>query len=81
MSQRPVPSSITRLLIAGVVVLPIAICVILGVAALLGEMGEPQERSPLKWVALGVGILWIVDLICLVLAQALNSLPNSDEDQ
>lgn len=81
MSQKPVPSSVIRLLIAGVVVLPIAICVILGVAALLGEMGEPQERSPLKWVALGVGILWIVDLICLVLAQALNSLPKHDEDQ
>ena len=55
--------------------------VILAVAALLGEMGEPPERSPLKWVALGVGILWVVDLICLVLAQALNSLAETDEEQ
>jgi ABC-type transport system involved in multi-copper enzyme maturation permease subunit len=81
MSQKPVPRAVTRLLIAGVAVLPIAICVILAVAALLGEMGEPPERSPLKWVALGVGILWVVDLICLVLAQALNSLAETDEDQ
>jgi ABC-type transport system involved in multi-copper enzyme maturation permease subunit len=81
MSQKLVPLWIIRLLIAGLVVLPIAICVILAVAALLGEMGEPPERSPLRSVALGVGIFWVVDLICLVLAQGLNSLANSDEDQ
>jgi ABC-type transport system involved in multi-copper enzyme maturation permease subunit len=81
MSRKLVPPVVTHLLIAGVAVLPIAICVILAVAALLGEMGEPPERSPLKWVALGVGILWVVDLICLVLAQALNSLAETDEDQ
>lgn len=81
MSQKPVPTRIIRLLIAGVVVWPIAICVILAVAALLGEMGEPPERSPLNGVALGVGILWVVDLICLVLAQGLNSLTDTDDEQ
>ena len=81
MSQKPLPPWIIRLLIAGVAVLPIAICVILAVAALLGEMGEPPGQSPLKWVALGVGILWVVDLICLVLAQGVNSLTDIDEDQ
>lgn len=81
MSRRLVSPRILWLLIAGAAVLPIAICVILAVAALLGEMGEPPEASPLKWVALGVGILWVVDLICLVLAQGLNSLTDGDEDQ
>ncbi|MHC4177334.1 MAG: hypothetical protein ACYSWU_07500 [Planctomycetota bacterium] len=81
MSQRLVQPWIIRLLTAGVAVLPIAICVILAVAALLGQMGEPPEQSPLMGVALGVGILWVVDLVCLVLAQALNSLTDSDEDQ
>ena len=81
MSQRLVPTWIIRLLTAGVAVLPIAICVILAVAALLGRMGDPPEKSPLMGVALAVGILWVIDLICLVLAQALNSLADSDEDQ
>jgi ABC-type transport system involved in multi-copper enzyme maturation permease subunit len=81
MTQKPIPLRIIRLLTAGAAVLPITICVILAVAALLGERGEPPERSPLKWVALGVGILWAVDLICLLLAQGLNSLAGTDEDQ
>jgi ABC-type transport system involved in multi-copper enzyme maturation permease subunit len=81
MGRRLVPLRVTRWLIAGVVVLPIATCVILAVAALLGEMGEPPERSPVKWVALAVGIVWVIDLICLVLAQGLNSLADTDEDQ
>ena len=80
MSQKLLPPWIIRVLIAGVAVLPIAICVILAVAALLGEMGEPPSQSPLKWVALGVGILWVVDLICLVLAQGVNSLTDLDDD-
>jgi ABC-type transport system involved in multi-copper enzyme maturation permease subunit len=79
MRQKLIPLPIIRLLIAGAAVLPITTCVILAVAALLGEMGEPPGRSPLKWIALGVGILWIVDLICLLLAQALNSLADNDE--
>ena len=81
MSQKLVPTRIIRCLIAGVAVLPIAICVILGVATLLGDMGEPPEGSPLLWVALGVGILWVVDLICLVLAQGLNSLADTDQQE
>jgi putative exporter of polyketide antibiotics len=81
MSRKLVPLRIMLVLIAGVVILPIAICVILAVAALLGEMGEAPQRSPLRWIALGVGVLWLVDLICLVLAQGLNSLADSDEDR
>jgi ABC-type transport system involved in multi-copper enzyme maturation permease subunit len=81
MGRKLIPRAVLHLLAAGLVVLPIAICVILAVAALLGEMGEPPQQSPLKWVALGVGILWVVDLICLVLAQALNSLAENDEEQ
>lgn len=81
MSQKLVPPRIITWLIAGAAVLPIAICVILGVAALLGEMGDPPEGSPLKWVALGVGILWVVDLICLVLALGLNALADTDQQQ
>jgi hypothetical protein len=81
MSQKLVSPRIVHLLVAAATVLPIAICVVMGVAALLGEMGEPAGRSPLKWVALGIGILWAVDLVCLLLAQGLNSLADSDEDR
>ena len=82
MSQKLVSTRILRYLIAGVAVLPIAVCVILAVAALLGEMGDrPPQQSPLRWVALGVGIFWLIDLICLVLALGVNALADTDEEQ
>jgi hypothetical protein len=55
-------------------VLPIAITVILAVSALLAAMNDTAGAMVLRYVALGCGILWIVNLVCLVLAQSLNSL-------
>ena len=79
MSQPLVPRWIIRLVVAGALVLPIVICVILAVSLLLGTMNDPLGARVLKYIALGVGILWAVDLVCLVLAQGLNSLTDTDQ--
>lgn len=81
MSQQLVPRWIIRLVVAGALVLPIAICVILAVSLLLGAMDDPLGGNVLKYIALGVGIFWAVDLICLVLVQALNSLTDTDRGE
>jgi hypothetical protein len=72
--HRPlVPQQVALTLVAGTILLPITICVILGVAALLAAMGDTLGGIVLQRVALAAGILWAIDLICLVLVLAINS--------
>ena len=78
MSQKPVPRWLLLLLAAGAVLLPIVIAVLWGVSALLIAMGDASGGGVVKCVALAAGILWVVELVCLVLAQTLNSLSEPD---
>ncbi len=80
MSRRLIPTYALLLLTALAVVLPIIICVLLALGRLLEGMGDATGGRVLDAVALGVGVLWVVDLIGLVLSQAVNSLidPTSD---
>lgn len=63
------------------ILLPITLCVILGVAALLTQMGDTVGGAVLCRIALGGGILWAVDLIWLLLLLAVGSLscPNESD--
>ncbi len=81
MSQIRIPQWVFRLLVAGIFVLPVTICVIWVVSLLLGEMGDPPGERALRYIALAGGILVVVDLICLVVAQAVNSLADTDEGE
>jgi hypothetical protein len=61
-------------------VVPIAICVIVALGRLLAAMGDvPAAVATLDWVAAALGILWVLDLICLVLALAIESLREPHE--
>ncbi len=64
---------------AGILTMPIAAGVVLAVSALLAAMGDPLGGVVLKYIAMGCGILWVVDLAALVLAEGLNSLAENDE--
>ena len=79
MHQPLIPSRIILALIATTLLLPITICVVFGVAALLGAMGDSIGGSVLHRIALGCGILWVIDLICLVLVLAIGMLRGPDE--
>jgi len=78
MHQPLITQRLTLLLLAATIVLPVAICVVLGVAALLNAMGDAVGGAALRGVALGCGILWAVDLICLVLVLAIRALGETD---
>jgi hypothetical protein len=74
MPRKPVSRRTFLALVAGVLVMPIAIAVVLAVSALLAAMRDAAGGMVLRYVALGCGIFWVIALICLVLAQAVNSL-------
>lgn len=48
--------------------LPIALVIVLGVARLLAAMEDASGAMVLDRIALGVGIVWALDLVVLLLA-------------
>lgn len=81
MGQRLVPTSVVLLLLVGALMLPVAISILFGLGRLLGAMGDSAGGTVLGWIALAAGVLWILDLICLVLVQAINSLGGGDRGE
>lgn len=79
MHQPLIPHRIVVALIAVTLLLPITICVVFGVSALLNAMGDATGGAVLHRIALGFGILWAVDLIGLVLVLAVGTLRGPDE--
>ena len=78
MQQSPVPQRFVLALAAAAILLPITICVVVGVAALLVGMGDQWGGAVLFRIALAGGIVWIIDLVCLVLALAVGTLRGPD---
>lgn len=69
-------------LLAGGALLPIAICVVLGIGAMLTAMGDAAGGTVLYRIGLALGILWILDLIVLLLFQGVSALfgsPKNDD--
>ena len=80
--HRPlIPHWIVLALVATTLLLPITICVVFGVAALLDAMGDSAGGAVLYRIALGCGILWVIDLICLVVVLAIGTLRGPDGPQ
>jgi hypothetical protein len=69
-----IPKPLFFTLIAGVLLLPMAIIVVLGVGYLLSAMGDLSGGIVLGRIGLALGILWILQLIVLVVALATQSL-------
>ncbi len=81
MNYKLAARKIVLLLIAAAIVLPIAVCVVLAVGALLSAMGDSPGGGVLRYIAWAFGILWGVDLICLVLAMGVSVLTDPDETE
>jgi hypothetical protein len=64
---------LARLLI-GVLLLPLAIVLAVAVAGLLSAMNDAAGAYVMNRLALGLGIVWVLGLIALLLALAVNSL-------
>lgn len=74
---------LTQLLVAALL-LPIVICVLIGVARLLAGMADTSGAAVLDYLALGAAIVWLVDLIALLILLALDTVsrvegPGEDE--
>ena len=54
--------------------LPISMCVLYALARLLETMKDEAGANALGYVNLGLLALWIIDLVALVIVQAVNSL-------
>jgi hypothetical protein len=61
-------------MLAGGIVLPVAICVVAGVGILLTAMGDLSGGAVLKWIGAGIAILWVIDLVLLILLQGMHFL-------
>ena len=55
-------------------VLGVAIVVVVAAAWLLGAMQDEAAGRVLGRVGLALALVWVTDLICLVMAQGINSL-------
>jgi len=78
MSRKPIPQRALFFMTAVGLVLPIALAVVLGAASLLAAMADPAGAAALRWVGFGLGVVWVVDLVSLVMAQALNWLSDQN---
>lgn len=80
--MRPNPIA-QRLLLAMITVgllVPIAVCVIVALGRLLAAMGDsPAAVTALDWVAVALGIVWVLDLVCLVIVLAVHTLFEQQE--
>jgi len=79
MRQKLVSQRVLFGLIAAAVVLIIGGFVALALGRLLEALGDQPASGALDYVALAFGALFLVDLVCLVLGQAVNGLDNPDD--
>jgi purine-cytosine permease-like protein len=59
--------------------LPIALVIVLGVAWLLAAMQDASGAAVLDRIALGLGIVWGLDLVVLLLALGIRTLEAAGE--
>ncbi|MEX0677673.1 MAG: hypothetical protein WD063_11395 [Pirellulales bacterium] len=65
---------VLSILVALACVFPLAIVVLLAAARLLAAMQDAAAAGVLDRVALAIGILWAIDLLCLLLAIGVNAI-------
>jgi hypothetical protein len=80
MRKPPIARPTIAMAVSAAIILPIAICLLLGAASLLSGMGDGIGGGALRWIALGGGIVWALDLILLVIAIGMNSLSEADAE-
>ena len=69
-----IPRRILAVLVVVALVLPVALCVLLGIARLLGAMGDAAGAAVLDRLGLAGGILWVIALIGLLLVLAIQAI-------
>jgi len=78
MRQKLIPQRVLFFLIAAAFILLISGFVALGLGALLAALHDDLGSKVVNYLALGCGALFVIDLLCLILAMAVNSLADPD---
>jgi hypothetical protein len=76
-----IPRRLILSLLGSSIVLPLALVLVLGLGRLLGKMGDEAGAAVLDRVALALGLLWTLGLICLLLSVAIATLTAPDEPE
>ncbi|MBN1590118.1 MAG: hypothetical protein JW888_11430 [Pirellulales bacterium] len=79
MSRKPIARRVLAVLVGAAAVLTIALAVLLVAGHVVGKMGDAVGQKVFEAVALGVGVLWVVDVVCLVLSLGVNALADSEQ--
>jgi hypothetical protein len=79
MNKKPVPRRWLLVMTGLALVLWIGVAVIEALAMVLRAMGDAAGGRVVGWIALAVAVPLVVDLICLILALAVNALADSEE--
>ncbi|HLA83954.1 MAG TPA: hypothetical protein VJL29_04095 [Thermoguttaceae bacterium] len=79
MTRKPVSQRVLAVLVGIALVLTAALTVVLVTGHVLGKMGDAIGQRVLDAVALGAGVLWVVDVVCLVLALGVNALGEGED--
>jgi len=66
-------------LLAAGLLLPVAVTVAVGLAGLLGALGDAAGATVLRYVAVALGAAWTLVLVSLVLLQAFVTLSSGDD--
>lgn len=74
-----IPKRIVALAVAGLLLLPIAIVLVLATAQLLAAMQDAAGAAVLQRIGLALGLIWLLGLIGLVLTLGINTLDADDE--
>lgn len=75
------PRRVVAILLAIALLLPIVLVLLWGLAALLEAMADAGGAAAMRWIALALAVAWVVDLVAIVLALAIErlELPRDDE--
>jgi hypothetical protein len=79
MSRKPISNRVVTALVGTAAVLTITLAVALVTGHVLGKMGDSLGQNVLDAVALGVGVVWAVDVVCLVLALGINAAAEAED--
>lgn len=74
-----VPRRTIAWLLVAAVLLPVAMVLLQGAGRLLAMMGDAEAAYGLNLVTVVLGVMWLVGLVAVVLALAINHLVGADE--
>ena len=80
MSQKPFSRRSLGVLVGVAAVLLVTLAALLATAQILEKMGDSAGQSVFSAVALAVGVLWAIDVVCLVLALGVNAWAENDDE-